>query len=61
MVDEPAESPSSDPPHQLGADARRQSEQERQGERFGPLVLTRYVKDDGRALILYARVRREHG
>jgi hypothetical protein len=31
------------------------SEQAGSGERVGPLVLTRYVKDDGRALILYAR------
>ena len=24
-------------------------------ERYGPVTLTRYVKDDGRALILYTR------
>jgi hypothetical protein len=29
------------------------------GERFGPLRIERYVKDDGRALILYARAEEE--
>jgi hypothetical protein len=28
-------------------------------ERIGPLVVERHVKDDGRALILYAHDRRE--
>jgi hypothetical protein len=29
-------------------------------ERFGPLAVERHVKDDGRALILYTHVEREH-
>jgi hypothetical protein len=27
----------------------------RDGERLGPIVIARHVKDDGRALILYSR------
>jgi hypothetical protein len=29
-------------------------------ERFGPLDVERHVKDDGRALILFAHAEREH-
>jgi len=36
----------------------RKGEQERAGERVGALTIARYVKDDGRALILYTRDRR---
>jgi hypothetical protein len=33
----------------------RRVKQSDEDQRFGPLQLDRYVKDDGRALILYAR------
>ncbi|HEV7943700.1 MAG TPA: hypothetical protein VGP17_12975 [Solirubrobacteraceae bacterium] len=39
-------------PRGMGA-ARRIGEQE---ERFGPLALARYLKDDGRALLLYRHI-----
>jgi hypothetical protein len=63
MSGEPAESPRPRPSHrdaeggkrQSESERRRWSEPERPGERVGPLTLTRLVKDDGRALILYTR------
>jgi hypothetical protein len=36
----------------------REGERERAGERVGALTIARWVKDDGRALILYTRDRR---
>ncbi|HEY2283298.1 MAG TPA: hypothetical protein VGH60_07095 [Solirubrobacteraceae bacterium] len=30
---------------------------DKRSEHFGPIVLTRHVKDDGRALIVYERTR----
>lgn len=32
---------------------------DKRSENFGPIVLTRHVKDDGRALIVYERKRGE--
>lgn len=34
-------------------------EKDKRSESFGPLALTRHVKDDGRALIVYERKRGE--
>jgi hypothetical protein len=34
-------------------------EKDKRSESFGPIALTRHVKDDGRALIVYARIRGE--
>jgi hypothetical protein len=68
MLGEPTESPRSSPPHRdaegrrpenSSERARAADEHKRPGERFGPLTLTRRVKDDGRALILYERVPEE--
>jgi len=33
---------------------KKLDEQDKRSESFGPIALTRHVKDDGRALILYA-------
>jgi hypothetical protein len=63
MVGEPPESPRSGGSHhgeegderESAGERLRTEERERQGERVGPLRLTRRVKDDGRRLILYAR------
>jgi hypothetical protein len=40
--------------------AREGSGEERAQERTGPLAVERHLKDDGRALILYTHVEREH-
>jgi hypothetical protein len=53
-------SPGSQPPFEQ-SDVAQREEQAEQGQRgeaagaYGPLGIQRYVKDDGRALILYAR------
>jgi hypothetical protein len=49
--------PSTSPAASESADEDRR-EQHAQ-ERFGPLAVERHVKDDGRALILYAHAERE--
>jgi hypothetical protein len=67
MLGKPAESSGSSPSHRGAQERKRQNssepgradEDERPGERFGPLTLTRRVKDDGRTLILYARAPEE--
>jgi hypothetical protein len=41
------------------AGREKQDEQREPGERFGPLVVARQAKEDGRALLLYARAQRE--
>jgi hypothetical protein len=38
---------------------QKSDEKDKRSESFGPIVLTRHVKDDGRALIVYARIRGE--
>ena len=35
------------------------AEESQPGERYGPIVITRHVKEDGRALLLYTRSARE--
>jgi hypothetical protein len=66
MAGEPAESYCFASSDQDGKEGDRRasergcaSERKCQGERVGPLVLTRLVKEDGRALILYARAQDE--
>jgi hypothetical protein len=49
-----AEPSASGAPGEGDSGAGRQPEQ--RGERVGPVVVERHVKDDGRALILYTRV-----
>ncbi len=49
--------PGDSPTEEQAADAL--PERRAEPERFGPLVLERHVKADGRALILYAHDRRE--
>jgi hypothetical protein len=49
--------PGSESPEQHEGDATHENGGE--SERVGPLVLERHVKDDGRALSLYSRARRE--
>ena len=44
------------PASQGGARPVKQSDED---QRFGPLLLSRYVKDDGRALILFAHAAEE--
>jgi hypothetical protein len=51
----PPRSPSSAASESAGEERR----EERAQERFGPLAVERHVKDDGRALILYAHAERE--
>lgn len=34
---------------------------DKRSENFGPIALTRHAKDDGRALLLYARRREDDG
>jgi hypothetical protein len=60
MPSDPAQPPSPEPPRSGGADDRTSTasgEQERiepgSEQRYGPLRITRVVKDDGRSLILY--------
>jgi len=36
---------------------KKLDEKDKRSESLGPIVLTRHVKDDGRALILYERKR----
>jgi hypothetical protein len=52
MVGKPAE-PAREGHQEIGQEAQNQAE--RAQERFGPVTITRLVKDDGRALIVYAR------
>jgi hypothetical protein len=52
----PAPSRSSAAPESAGEGGRK----EHAPERCGPLAVERHVKDDGRALILYTHVEREH-
>jgi len=59
MTPEPAPAPASrepgrGPTEDAGQGGSEQGEP-RQGERYGPISVSRYVKDDGRALLLYAR------
>jgi hypothetical protein len=49
------QSPSSAASESAGEERREEHAQ----ERFGPLAVERHVKDDGRALILYAHAERE--
>ncbi len=53
MAGNPSETPSSGR-SELGPSAE-QAAQRQPGERYGPLLLERLRKDDGRALILYMR------
>ncbi len=58
MAGKPAEPPPSDRPPGIDdqADAHAPGgEREPQHECSGPVAIARYVKDDGRALILYTR------
>jgi hypothetical protein len=36
---------------------QKSDEKDKRSESFGPIALTRHVKDDGRALIVYERQR----
>ena len=51
MVAKPAE------PDQPGAQAGKRGEAEQTDEHTGPVAVTRHLKSDGRALILYTRDR----
>jgi hypothetical protein len=53
MAGKPAES--SPPGRAQSARGKQEGEEERPGERCGPLAIARLAKDDGRALILYTR------
>jgi hypothetical protein len=61
MAGKPAEPRASQPPGSPGAQASEPAPSSTGAgaasaqERFGPLALTRMVKPDGRALIVYAR------
>jgi hypothetical protein len=55
MLGKPTGSPSSGQPE--SDESGQEGEQRRAGERIGALAIARYVKDDGRALILYTRAR----
>jgi hypothetical protein len=50
--------PSTSPPASESVGEGRRDEHAK--ERFGPLAVERHRKDDGRSLILYAHVEREH-
>ena len=53
MLGKPTGSPSSG--RSQGDPGGQEGERQRAGERVGALTIARYVKDDGRALILYTR------
>ena len=60
MASGPAEPPSPEQPQDARSERsaptprrREDTPEQPPGERFGPLTITRVVKDDGRALILY--------
>jgi len=53
MLGKPTGSPSSG--HSQGDPAGHEGERQRAGEGVGALTIARYVKDDGRELILYTR------
>jgi hypothetical protein len=38
---------------------QKSDEKDKRSESFGPIALTRHLKDDGRALIVYERKRSE--
>ncbi len=52
--------PSSSGPSRSDAEARREPRLEAE-ERYGILIVERYRKDDGRALLLYRREEPQHG
>ena len=56
MLGKPTGSPSSG--RSQGEPGGQEGERQRAGERVGALTISRFVKDDGRALILYTRDRR---
>ena len=53
MLGKPTGSPSSG--RSQGEPGGQEGEQQRAGERVGALTIARFVKDDGRELILYTR------
>ena len=53
MLGEPTGSPSSG--QSQGDRGDQEGERQRAGERVGALTIARFVKDDGRELILYTR------
>ena len=53
MLGKPTGSPSSG--RSQGEPGGQEGEQQRAGERVGALTIARFVKDDGRKLILYTR------
>jgi hypothetical protein len=53
MAWETAEPPASEQPQIAGSARDERGAASARGERFGPLAVERYAKDDGRALILY--------
>jgi hypothetical protein len=53
MLGKPTGSPSSG--RSQGDPGGQEGERQRAGERVGALTIARFVKDDGRELILYAR------
>ncbi len=59
MIPEPAPAPASREPGRGPTEGAGQGATEPgesgQGERYGPISVSRYVKDDGRALLLYTR------
>ena len=58
MRGQPTRSPSSGKPQSDQSEqSGREGEQPSAGEDIGGLAIVRYVKDDGRALILYTRAR----
>jgi hypothetical protein len=60
MAWNPAEPPPSERPKIPAIEGRtRRTRADSQGERYGPVVIERRVKDDGRALVLYAACKRE--
>jgi hypothetical protein len=63
MASGSATPPAEDPPEPGSGDPEGHPTSEATGddERYGPLVVRRTRKDDGRALILYSDARRAHG
>jgi hypothetical protein len=51
----PDSAPQDRPESGDGGSRAKQSEEGAQPERFGPLLVARHRKDDGRSLILYTR------
>jgi hypothetical protein len=62
MAEKPAEPPVLGHRSEIGQQTgprEQRGERESRDERTGPVAITRHVKDDGRALILYTRGRHE--